>query len=47
VFLRLAQKVGGKQKVDLRWRQLLEKEAEILARQEPGPRIHSGSIMLD
>ena len=47
VFLRLAQKVGGKQKVDLRWRQLLEKEAEILARQEPGPRIHSGSKMLD
>ena len=47
VFLRLAQKVGGKQKVDLRWRQLLEKEAEILARQEPGPRIHSGPEMLD
>lgn len=47
VFLRLAQKVGGKQKVDLRWRRLLEKEAEILARQEPGPRIHSGPKMLD
>lgn len=47
VFLRLAQKVGGKQKVELRWRQLLEKEAEILARQEPGPRIHSGPEMLD
>ncbi len=47
VFLRLAQKIGGgKQKVDARWRQMLEKEAEILAAQAPGARIHSG-VMLD
>jgi tRNA 2-(methylsulfanyl)-N6-isopentenyladenosine37 hydroxylase len=41
VFLRLASKIGGKAKVDLRWKQMLEKEAEILASQPPGPRIHS------
>jgi len=41
VFLRLAGKIGGKAKVDLRWKQMLEKEAQILASQPPGPRIHS------
>jgi len=28
--------------VETRWQQLLASEAAILARQEPGPRIHSG-----
>jgi tRNA 2-(methylsulfanyl)-N6-isopentenyladenosine37 hydroxylase len=42
VFLKLAAKVASKEVVELRWRFMLEKEAEILTQQEPGPRIHSG-----
>jgi tRNA-(ms[2]io[6]A)-hydroxylase len=42
VFLKLAYKIAPKAKVDARWQQLLAAEAEILARQPPGPRIHSG-----
>jgi tRNA-(ms[2]io[6]A)-hydroxylase len=42
VFLKLAYKIAPKAKVDARWQQLLAAEAEILARQLPGPRIHSG-----
>jgi tRNA-(ms[2]io[6]A)-hydroxylase len=42
VFLRLAQKIEGKDAVEERWQEMLAAEAEILARQEPGPRIHSG-----
>jgi tRNA 2-(methylsulfanyl)-N6-isopentenyladenosine37 hydroxylase len=42
VFLRLARKVAGKAAVDVRWQEMLAHEARILARQEPGPRIHSG-----
>jgi tRNA-(ms[2]io[6]A)-hydroxylase len=42
VFLRLAAKVVPAAKWESRWRQMLEAEAEILARQEPGSRIHSG-----
>jgi tRNA-(ms[2]io[6]A)-hydroxylase len=42
VFLELARKMADPAKVDARWQQLLASEAEILARQEAGPRIHSG-----
>jgi tRNA 2-(methylsulfanyl)-N6-isopentenyladenosine37 hydroxylase len=42
VFLKLAYKIAPKAKVDARWQQMLAAEAEILARQPPGPRIHSG-----
>jgi len=42
VFLRLAGKIESKANVDRRWLQLLQAEAEILERQEPGPRMHSG-----
>ena len=42
VFLRLAQKIAGRPIANARWEQLLASEAEILAVQEPGPRMHSG-----
>ena len=42
VFLKLAYKIAPKEKVESRWQQMLAAEAEILARQPPGPRIHSG-----
>jgi tRNA-(ms[2]io[6]A)-hydroxylase len=42
VFLDLARKMMSAAAVEARWQQLLEAEAEILARQECGPRIHSG-----
>jgi tRNA 2-(methylsulfanyl)-N6-isopentenyladenosine37 hydroxylase len=42
VFLKLAYKVAPKEVVDARWQYMLEKEAQILSKQEPGPRIHSG-----
>jgi tRNA-(ms[2]io[6]A)-hydroxylase len=42
VFLRLAQKIEGKSEAEARWQEMLAAEAEILTRQEPGPRIHSG-----
>jgi tRNA 2-(methylsulfanyl)-N6-isopentenyladenosine37 hydroxylase len=42
VFLNLARKFTGQAELDLRWQQMLASEASILARQEPGPRIHSG-----
>jgi tRNA-(ms[2]io[6]A)-hydroxylase len=41
VFLELARKVDDAAGVDARWQQLLAAEAEILAGQEAGPRIHS------
>jgi tRNA-(ms[2]io[6]A)-hydroxylase len=44
VFLKLAAKIAGRKNADARWREMLAAEAEILARQEPGPRIHSGLI---
>lgn len=43
VFLRLAGEIEPEDAVDARWRRMLEKEAEILSAQEPGPRIHSGA----
>ena len=42
VFLELARKMMDAPVVEARWQQLLALEAEILARQESGPRIHSG-----
>jgi tRNA 2-(methylsulfanyl)-N6-isopentenyladenosine37 hydroxylase len=43
VFLRLAYKIGRKRDlVNQRWQEMLAAEAAILARQERGPRIHSG-----
>jgi len=42
VFLKLAVKVAGKPEVEARWQQMLGLEAQILARQAAGPRIHSG-----
>jgi tRNA 2-(methylsulfanyl)-N6-isopentenyladenosine37 hydroxylase len=42
VFLKLAAKIAPAEKVDARWREMLAAEAAILARQTPGPRIHSG-----
>jgi tRNA-(ms[2]io[6]A)-hydroxylase len=42
VFLRLANKIAAKEVVDARWQYMLSAEAEILAAQPPGPRIHSG-----
>ena len=42
VFLALARKMEDAAVVEARWQQLLAAEAEILAQQETGPRIHSG-----
>lgn len=42
VFLRLAQKVAGRKSAEERWQEMLTSEAEILAAQPVGPRIHSG-----
>jgi len=44
VFLKLAGKIADKAAVEARWRQMLASEAEILARQPAGPRIHSGLL---
>jgi tRNA-(ms[2]io[6]A)-hydroxylase len=42
VFLELAGRMADRAAVEARWQVLLASEAEILARQEAGPRIHSG-----
>jgi tRNA-(ms[2]io[6]A)-hydroxylase len=42
IFLTLARKVTRQWALDARWREMLVAEAAIIARQEPGPRIHSG-----
>ena len=42
VFLKLACQIAGKKAGEARWQQLLASEAQILASQGPGPRIHSG-----
>ncbi len=42
VFLKLACKVVKREVVELRWQQMLASEAQILAQQAAGPRIHSG-----
>jgi tRNA-(ms[2]io[6]A)-hydroxylase len=47
IFLRLARKLEKKTIVDARWNELLSLEAEILRQQTPGPRIHSGFLVLE
>jgi tRNA-(ms[2]io[6]A)-hydroxylase len=47
VFLDLAGKIMDRTAVEARWQQLLVAEAEILSRQEAGPRIHSGCARND
>lgn len=42
VFVEMARIVPGVRQVDERWEQMLRLEADILARQTPGPRMHSG-----
>jgi tRNA-(ms[2]io[6]A)-hydroxylase len=42
VFLKLAYGIMDEAAVESRWQQMLDCEAEILSRQPPGPRIHSG-----
>ena len=42
VFLKLARKIADKAAMEARWQQMLASEAQILAREVPGPRIHSG-----
>lgn len=42
VFLELAGKFTGARELKERWQEMLAAESRILARQEPGPRIHSG-----
>lgn len=42
VFLRLAAKIAGRKATDIRWQEMLQAEAWILAEQPAGPRIHSG-----
>lgn len=42
VFLHLSKYLVSEREVESRWREMLAAEAEILARQTPGPRIHSG-----
>jgi tRNA 2-(methylsulfanyl)-N6-isopentenyladenosine37 hydroxylase len=42
-FLQLAEQIESKAAVDERWDEMLDAEAEIIARQPPGPRMHSGS----
>jgi tRNA 2-(methylsulfanyl)-N6-isopentenyladenosine37 hydroxylase len=42
IFLHLAGKFTPQRELDMRWQEMLVAEAEILAAQEPGPRIHSG-----
>ena len=41
-FLKLAKKIADPQIVEPRWQKMLDHEAEILAEQKPGPRMHSG-----
>jgi tRNA 2-(methylsulfanyl)-N6-isopentenyladenosine37 hydroxylase len=41
-FLDLAYKVAPENVVNQRWQEILALEAQIMAEQEPGPRIHSG-----
>lgn len=43
VFLELARKIVKPKVAEARWQEMLAAEAQILARQAPGPRIHSGS----
>jgi tRNA-(ms[2]io[6]A)-hydroxylase len=42
LFVKLATKISGRTNAAERWDEMLAEEALIMARQEPGPRIHSG-----
>jgi len=42
IFLHLAGKFTAREELEARWEEMLVAEAEILAAQAPGPRIHSG-----
>jgi tRNA 2-(methylsulfanyl)-N6-isopentenyladenosine37 hydroxylase len=42
VFLRLAECVVAPPEIEARWREMLQLEAETIAAQPPGPRMHSG-----
>jgi tRNA-(ms[2]io[6]A)-hydroxylase len=42
VFLQLAERVAPPREVEARWREMLQVEAETIAAQPPGPRMHSG-----
>ena len=44
VFLKLAHKMAPKPQVEARWQELLLAEAEIIASEPPGCRIHSGLL---
>ena len=44
IFLKLAHKMAAKPQVDARWQELLSAEAEIIAGEPPGCRIHSGLL---
>jgi len=46
IFLSLAGKFTSPKVLESRWQEMLAAEARILAEQEPGPRIHSGSDRL-
>jgi tRNA-(ms[2]io[6]A)-hydroxylase len=41
-FIQLAERIQSTSIVDARWNSMLDAEAEIIARQSPGPRMHSG-----
>jgi tRNA 2-(methylsulfanyl)-N6-isopentenyladenosine37 hydroxylase len=47
VFLRLAERVVPPHEVEARWPEMLQLEAEAIAAQPPGPRMHSGWIGWD
>lgn len=47
IFLDLAARFTRRTELDNRWREMLAAEAAVLARQEPGPRIHSGHSLCD
>lgn len=42
VFINLARKIAPAEEVEKRWQELLAAEANLLAEQLPGPRMHSG-----
>jgi tRNA 2-(methylsulfanyl)-N6-isopentenyladenosine37 hydroxylase len=42
IFLQLAKDLPASMGVDERWNEMLDAEAEIVRRQKPGPRMHSG-----
>lgn len=46
IFLELSRLVGKPAAVDERWSYMLDREAEIIQAQPPGPRMHSGVTMV-